>query len=176
MSDLPSEFLSPDTVAAAAADAALRDAAALDWRAAEAVEADDSGLLGRRSRDYGHRTRLGGAPPRGARARILGQSAAVGGLSQAAAGLALGWRAVAVDGAGDDRRCLRHLGASGLAADAMATRDQAAARERRIHSSRPMRPRRASPNGTNECSSTWPPQYPAVGSRTTSRGSATAFR
>src|SRR5262249_40635715 len=55
-------------------------------------------------------------------------------------------------------------------------RDQAAACERRSHSSRPMRPRRASPNGTSECSSTRPPQYPAPGSLTTSRGSPTALR
>ena len=35
-------------------------------------------------------------------------------------------------------------------------RDQAAARERRSHSSRPMRPRRASPNGTSEtCLAEW---------------------
>ena len=47
MPDLPSEFLSRDTVAAAAADAALRDAAALEWRAVEAAEADDSGLRAR---------------------------------------------------------------------------------------------------------------------------------
>src|SRR5262245_34600519 len=33
-------------------------------------------------------------------------------------------------------------------------RDQAPACERRSHSSKPMRPRRASPNGTSECSST----------------------
>ena len=38
-----------------------------------------------------------------------------------------------------------------------------------------MRPRRASPNGTSERSSTRPPQYRASGSRTTSRGSPTAF-
>ena len=37
-------------------------------------------------------------------------------------------------------------------------RDQAAARERRSHSSKPMWPRRASPNGTSERSSTRPPQ------------------
>src|SRR4029077_17208611 len=54
--------------------------------------------------------------------------------------------------------------------------DQAFARERRSHSSRPMRPRRASPNGTSERSSTRPPQYRAPGSHTTSRGSPTAFR
>src|SRR5947208_16906650 len=48
--------------------------------------------------------------------------------------------------------------------------------ERRSHSSKPMRPRRASPNGTSERSSTRPPQYRASGSPTTSRGSATAFR
>src|SRR5262245_3127144 len=47
---------------------------------------------------------------------------------------------------------------------------------RRSHSSKPMRPRRASPNGTSECSSTRPPKYRASGSLTTSRGSATAFR
>ena len=55
-------------------------------------------------------------------------------------------------------------------------RDQALARERRSHSSRPMRPRRASPSGTSERSSTRPPQYRASGSRTTSRGSPTALR
>jgi len=55
-------------------------------------------------------------------------------------------------------------------------RDQAAACERRSHSSKPMRPRCASPNGTSECSSTRPPQYRASGSLTTSRGSPTAFR
>src|SRR6516225_11583676 len=54
--------------------------------------------------------------------------------------------------------------------------DQAAARERRNHSSKPMRPRRASPKGTSECSSTRPPQYRASGSLTTLRGSPTAFR
>src|SRR5882762_468283 len=37
--------------------------------------------------------------------------------------------------------------------------DQALAFERRCHSSKPMRPRRASPNGTSERSSTRPPQY-----------------
>src|SRR5262245_48476597 len=55
-------------------------------------------------------------------------------------------------------------------------RDQAAARERRSHSSKPIRPRRASPNGTSECVSTRPPKYRASGSRTTLRGSPTAFR
>jgi hypothetical protein len=55
-------------------------------------------------------------------------------------------------------------------------RDQAPACERRSHSSKPMRPRRASPNGTSECSSTRPPKYRASGSLTTSRGSPTAFR
>src|SRR5271167_753770 len=54
--------------------------------------------------------------------------------------------------------------------------DQAPACERRSHSSKPMRPRRASPNGTSERSSTRPPKYRASGSRTTSRGSPTAFR
>ena len=54
--------------------------------------------------------------------------------------------------------------------------DQALARERRSHSSKPMRPRRASANGTSECSSTRPPKYRASGSRTTSRGSPTALR
>ena len=53
---------------------------------------------------------------------------------------------------------------------------QARACERRSHSSRPMRPRRASPNGTSERSSTRPPKYRASGSRTTSRGSPTAIR
>jgi hypothetical protein len=52
--------------------------------------------------------------------------------------------------------------------------DRAAACERRSHSSKPMRPRRALPNGTSECSSTRPPQYRASGSLTTSRGSPTA--
>ncbi len=55
-------------------------------------------------------------------------------------------------------------------------RDQAPACERRSHSSKPMRPRRASPNGTSECSSTRPPKYRASRSLTTSRGSPTAFR
>src|SRR5438876_3363031 len=54
--------------------------------------------------------------------------------------------------------------------------DQALACERRSHSSRPMRPRRASPNGTRERSSTRPPKYRASGSLTTSRGSPSAFR
>src|SRR5260221_4935616 len=53
---------------------------------------------------------------------------------------------------------------------------QAPACERRSHSSKPMRPRRASPNGTSECSSTRPPKYRASGSLTTSRGSPSAFR
>src|SRR2546425_3684914 len=53
---------------------------------------------------------------------------------------------------------------------------QALACERRSHSSKPMRPRRASPNGTSERSSTRPPKYRASGSLTTSRGSPTAFR
>src|SRR6266851_1226794 len=55
-------------------------------------------------------------------------------------------------------------------------RDQAPACERRSHSSKPMRPRRAPPNGTSERSSTRPPKYRASGSLTTSRGSPTAFR
>src|SRR5215813_12320863 len=54
--------------------------------------------------------------------------------------------------------------------------DRAFAGERRSHSSRPIRPRRASPNGTRERSSTRPPQYLAWGSSTTVRGSPTAFR
>src|ERR1700716_1012837 len=54
--------------------------------------------------------------------------------------------------------------------------DQACVCERRSHSSKPMRPRRASPNGTSERSSTRPPKYRASGSLTTSRGSPTAFR
>src|SRR5262249_13881650 len=53
---------------------------------------------------------------------------------------------------------------------------QAAACERRSHSSKPMRPRRASPNGTSERSSTRPPKYRASGSLTTLRGSPIAFR
>src|SRR6516164_7280073 len=56
------------------------------------------------------------------------------------------------------------------------TRDQAAACDRRSHSSNPMRPRRASPNGTSECSSTRPPQYRPSRLLTTSRGSPTALR
>src|SRR5262249_22037357 len=55
-------------------------------------------------------------------------------------------------------------------------RDQAAACERRSHSSKPMRPRRASPNGTSERSSTRPPKYRASGSLTTLRGSPIPFR
>src|SRR2546426_3153137 len=54
--------------------------------------------------------------------------------------------------------------------------NQALACERRSHSSKPMRPRRASPNGTSERSSTRPPKYRASGSLTTLRGSPTAFR
>src|SRR5437667_7411726 len=54
--------------------------------------------------------------------------------------------------------------------------DQALACERWSHSSRPMRPRRASPNGTSERSSTRPPKYRDSGSLTTTRGSPTAFR
>src|SRR6266852_4143612 len=46
-------------------------------------------------------------------------------------------------------------------------RDQAPACERRSHSSKPMRPRRASLNGTSERSSTRPPKYRASGSLTT---------
>jgi hypothetical protein len=49
-------------------------------------------------------------------------------------------------------------------------RDQALARERRSHSSEPMRPRRASPDGSSERSSTRRPKYRASGSRTTSAG------
>src|SRR5262245_22798798 len=44
--------------------------------------------------------------------------------------------------------------------------DQAAACERRSHSSKPMWPRRASPSGTSERSSTRPPKYRASGSLT----------
>jgi hypothetical protein len=58
----------------------------------------------------------------------------------------------------------------------LAVADQAPACERRSHSPKPMRPRRASPNGTSERSSTRPPKYRASGSLTTSRGSPTAFR
>ena len=54
-------------------------------------------------------------------------------------------------------------------------RDQAFACERRSHSSRPMRPRRTSPSGTSDFSSTPPPKYRASGSLTTSRGSPIAF-
>jgi hypothetical protein len=43
----------------------------------------------------------------------------------------------------------------------LAVADQAPACERRNHSSKPMRPRRTSPNGTSERSSTRPPQYRA---------------
>src|ERR1700739_1337996 len=49
------------------------------------------------------------------------------------------------------------------------------ASERRSNSSRPSRPRRASPNGTSERSSTRPPKYRASGSHTTSRRTSTAF-
>src|ERR671930_167380 len=49
----------------------------------------------------------------------------------------------------------------------------ALARERRSHSSKPMRPRRASPKGTSARSSTRLPQYRASESRTTLRGSPT---
>src|SRR5258708_15274810 len=49
----------------------------------------------------------------------------------------------------------------------LADADQAAACERRSHSSKPMRPRRASPNGTSERSSTRPPKYRASGLLTT---------
>jgi hypothetical protein len=55
-------------------------------------------------------------------------------------------------------------------------RGQAPADERRSHSSSAMRPRRASPNGTSERSSTRAPKYRASGSRTTCRESLTAFR
>jgi hypothetical protein len=55
---------------------------------------------------------------------------------------------------------------------AKTVRDQAPGFERRSHSSKPRRPRRASPNGTGERSST----YRASGSLTTSRLSPTAFR
>src|SRR2546426_8134753 len=55
-------------------------------------------------------------------------------------------------------------------------RDQAAARERRNHSSKAMRPRRASPNGTSERSSTRPPKYRASGSLTTTPGAPPASR
>ncbi len=61
-------------------------------------------------------------------------------------------------------------------ATAVLAAHQAPVRERRSHSANPMRPRRASPNGTSERSSTRPPQYRASGSRTTSRLSPTAFR
>lgn len=53
---------------------------------------------------------------------------------------------------------------------------QAFVRACRSHSSRLMRPRRASPNGTRECCSTRPPKYRASGSRTTARPSPVAFR
>ena len=53
--------------------------------------------------------------------------------------------------------------------------DQAAACEPRTHSSKPMRPRRALPNGTSERSLSRPPQYRASGSLTTLRGSPIAF-
>jgi hypothetical protein len=53
---------------------------------------------------------------------------------------------------------------------------QAAAYERRNHSSNVMRPRRAAPNGTSERSSTRPPKYRASGSLMTTRWSPTAFR
>jgi hypothetical protein len=52
MPDLPSDFLSPDAVAAAAADAAMRDAAALDLRVRTGAELDDSGLLAVADREH----------------------------------------------------------------------------------------------------------------------------
>src|SRR5215472_17850988 len=58
----------------------------------------------------------------------------------------------------------------------LADTDQAAVRERPSHSSRVMRPSRASPNGTSERSSIRAPKCRASGSRTTLRGSSTAFR
>src|SRR5262245_51294717 len=75
-------------------------------------------------------------------------------------------------GRGDEQRDLVHRASS----FGWRMRDQAPACERRSHSSKPMRPRRASPNGTSERSSTRPPKYRASGSLTTLRGSPTAFR
>ena len=78
---------------------------------------------------------------------------------------AAGWRQVANRGCVSWSQIFRLMNA-----------DQAPAWERRSHSSKPMRPRRASPNGTSECSWSRLPQYWAAGSFTTSRGSPTAFR
>jgi hypothetical protein len=52
MPDLPLDFLSPDAVAAAAADAAKRDAATLNLRTRTAAEPDDSGLLAAADREH----------------------------------------------------------------------------------------------------------------------------
>jgi hypothetical protein len=52
MPDLPLDFLSPDAAAAAAADAAVRDALALERRARTAAEPDDSGLLAVADREH----------------------------------------------------------------------------------------------------------------------------
>jgi hypothetical protein len=57
-----------------------------------------------------------------------------------------------------------------------ATGDHVLACERRSHSLKSMLPRRASPNGTSDRSSTRPPKYRASGSLTTVRGSPIAFR
>src|SRR5260370_22980978 len=54
--------------------------------------------------------------------------------------------------------------------------DQPPAGERRSHSSKPVRPRRASPTCTSECSVTRPPQYCASGLRTTSLRYPTPFK
>src|SRR5262249_60776834 len=53
---------------------------------------------------------------------------------------------------------------------------EALACERRSPSARPTRPRRGSPHGTGERSSTRPPPYRASGARTTVPGAATAVR
>jgi hypothetical protein len=52
MPDLPLDFLSPRAVAAAAADAATRDAEALDLREPAAAEPNDSGLLAAADREH----------------------------------------------------------------------------------------------------------------------------
>ncbi len=75
-----------------------------------------------------------------------------------------------MQGAGDfGRRRVFHEVINSHSAAAWRMRDQAAACERRSHSSRPMRPRRASPNGTSELSR---PGRPIMGLRGRARSHA----
>jgi len=67
-----------------------------------------------RTGDRGDRTRVCCLAPRRARTRIVDPHA-VCDFAQAAAGLALGRRAMALHRAGDDRRRFRHLRAGGIA-------------------------------------------------------------